>query len=83
LVFPAWSAVIVHEPTATVVNTPVEALIVQTDAVVEAYAIARPDEAEAEMVGLVPKTLLPGALNVIVWLACVILNVWLAGVAAV
>ena len=44
---PGWLAAIVQVPVVTIVTTPLPALTVQTPGVVELYATARLDEAEA------------------------------------
>jgi len=66
--FPAWSALIVHVPTARTVTLVPETLQVPGVAVVK--ATARLELAEAEIAkGASPKFLFASALKVIVWLA--------------
>ena len=65
MVLPAWLALIVQVPAATVVSTP-PVVIVQTPAVAEVKLTLNPDDAVAVSVGEVPKTLEPGLVKVIV-----------------
>jgi hypothetical protein len=74
-------AEIVQVPAATGVKAP-PVVIVQTPVVADVKATVRLELALAESVGDALISTVPGLENVIVWLAWVILNVWLACVAA-
>jgi len=60
---PAWSALMVQLPAVTNVSAP-PLVIVHTPVVDEVNATARPDVAEADSVGVVPKFWLPGLAKV-------------------
>ena len=64
--FPAWSALIEQLPALTNARRPPD-VIVQMLVVDDVYVGARPDDAVAVSVGVVPKFCAPGLGNVIVW----------------
>ncbi len=63
--FPAWSALIEHDPAVTNVSVPPE-VMVHTPVVVDVNETVRPEVEVALSVGVVPKFCEPGLLNVIV-----------------